>query len=69
MCKSTGIFATLASPIDTMAIRQMEKTPILEENGFDHVYEEGYNYAYFNEFRKIQKRVFEANHKNSITRE
>ena len=45
MCKSTGIFATLASPIDTMAIRQMEKTPILEENGFDHVYEEGYNYT------------------------
>ena len=45
MCKSTGIFATLASPIDTRAIRQMEKTPILEENGFGHVYEEGYNYT------------------------
>ena len=43
MCKSTGIFATLASPIDTRVIRQMDKTPILEENRFDHIYEEGYN--------------------------
>ena len=40
-CQSTGIFATLASPIDTSVIRRMEKTKILDESRFAHVYDKG----------------------------
>ena len=39
LCKFNVIFATLASPIDTSVIRRMEKTQILEESGFAHVYD------------------------------
>ena len=42
LCQSNGIFATLASPIDTSVIRRMEKTQILEESGSAHVYDKGY---------------------------
>ena len=42
LCQSTGIFATLASPIDTSVIRRMEKSQILVKSGFAHVYDKGY---------------------------